>query len=115
MPAYRSLLALFATTLGVVTPSQGAPSADDPCAKVAGLTFVPPGDALACLKSFPFNQTLKDNVLTAVARVFDFYTFEDWYLNSPPPFQESTANIRAEIAKINATKYAVRSPGLCVI
>jgi hypothetical protein len=103
----RHSFALFATALGLSVPSLGAPSAADPCAKVAGLTFVPPNDALACLKSFPFNETLKNNVINAVARVFDFYTFEDWYLNSPPPFQESTANIRDEIAKINATKFEV--------
>lgn len=88
----------------------GAPSqrANDPCAAIAGQTFVPPAAALACEKSFPFNETLRQNVLTNIARVFDFYTFEDYYLNSPPPFQESTINIRAELAKINSTKYAVR-------
>jgi hypothetical protein len=31
---------------------------------------------LVCVKSFPFNETLRQNVLTSVARVFDFYTFE---------------------------------------
>lgn len=86
-----------------------APAASDPCAKIGGLTFVVPADALACQKSFPFNETLRQNVLNNVARVFDFYTFEDFYLDSPPPFQESTSNIRAEIARINATTYAVRS------
>ncbi|EIN14491.1 hypothetical protein PUNSTDRAFT_140772 [Punctularia strigosozonata HHB-11173 SS5] len=99
------LSALLVSTLALSTRIRAAPSTSDPCTKVAGLTFVPPNDALACLKAFPFNETLKDNVLGAVARVFDFYTFEDWYLNSPAPFQDSTANIRAEIAKINATKY----------
>ncbi|KAJ6463910.1 hypothetical protein C8R45DRAFT_1024567 [Mycena sanguinolenta] len=66
-----------------------------------------PSDALACLKSFPFNETLRQNVLTdTISRVFDFYTFEDYYLDSPPPFQESTVNIRAALATINTTKYA---------
>lgn len=79
----------------------------DPCAAIAGKTFVLPADALACLKSFPFNETLRQNVLTAnIARVFDFFTFEDYYLASPPPFQESTADIRAELARINTTAYA---------
>ncbi|KAF8892937.1 hypothetical protein BD779DRAFT_1507835 [Infundibulicybe gibba] len=80
--------------------------AADPCAKVAGKSFVPPADALACQKAFPFNETLRQNVLTNVARVFDFFTFEDYYLNSPPPFQESTNNIRATLAKLNTTKFA---------
>lgn len=79
----------------------------DPCASFAGQTFVKPADALACLKSFPFNETLRQNVIATVSGVFDFYTFEDFYLKSPPPFQESTANIRAEIARINTTKFEV--------
>ncbi|KAF9467146.1 hypothetical protein BDZ94DRAFT_1249683 [Collybia nuda] len=82
------------------------PTATDPCVKIAGKTFVPPADALACEKSFPFNETLRQNVLTNMERVFNFFTFEDYYLKSPPPFQESTVNIRAVLARINSTKYS---------
>ncbi|KAJ6613551.1 hypothetical protein B0H10DRAFT_2047628 [Mycena sp. CBHHK59/15] len=99
----------FFLSLAAVLPLSFAarPSTGDPCAAIAGQTFVLPADALACLKSFPFNETLRQNVLTHnIARVFDFFTFEDYYLNSPPPFQESTINIRAALAKINTTKYA---------
>lgn len=99
------LLILF-STLALGAPSPAA----DPCAEIAGLTFTLPALALACEKSFPFNETLRQNVLTTVSRVFDFYTFEDYYLNSPPPFQESTINIRAELSKLNTTKFAVRFP-----
>ena len=84
-----------------------ASAAADPCAAFAGQTFVPPAQALACLKSFPFNETLRQNAMSNIARVFDFYTFEDFYLNSPPPFQESTTNIRADIARINSTEFEV--------
>ncbi|KAI0267484.1 hypothetical protein BC834DRAFT_982168 [Gloeopeniophorella convolvens] len=90
---------------GALSASAAASAASDPCVKVAGLTFADPADVIACQKSFPFNETLRQNVLSVVSRVFDFYTFEDFYLNSPPPFQESTVNIRAELARINATKY----------
>ncbi|KAI0094125.1 hypothetical protein BDY19DRAFT_911169 [Irpex rosettiformis] len=51
--------------------------------------------------SLPFNETLKQNVFTNIARVFDFYTFEDF----TPPFQESTIDVRADIARISATTY----------
>jgi hypothetical protein len=78
-----------------------------PCSNVAGKAFVEAADALACLKSFPFNETLRQNVLSVVSGVFDFYTFEDYYLSSPAPFQESTADIRAQIQRINSTQYAV--------
>ncbi|EPQ51893.1 hypothetical protein GLOTRDRAFT_47956 [Gloeophyllum trabeum ATCC 11539] len=94
--------------LGLALAAHGGTTeaTSDPCAGIAGQSFVVPGDALACLKSFPFNETLRQNVLTVISRVFDFYTFEDYYLNSPPPFQESTTNIRADIARINSTSYA---------
>ncbi|KAI0267472.1 hypothetical protein BC834DRAFT_822437 [Gloeopeniophorella convolvens] len=92
----------LSATAVVATP---VPS-DDPCSNIAGNLFSTPADSLACLRSFPFNETLRQNVLTTVSRVFDFYTFEDYYLNSPPPFQESTANIRSELARINTTTYA---------
>lgn len=103
----RFLYGSLVSFLLLVTSAFAAPSANDPCAKIAGQNFSIPADALACLKSFPFNETLRQNVLTVVSRVFDFYTFEDFYLNSPPPFQESTTNIRADLARINSTKYEV--------
>jgi len=81
--------------------------APDPCAKVAGRDFVDPVDAIACQKSFPFNETLRQNVLSVVSRVFDFYTFEDFYLDPPAPFQDSATDIRAEIERINSTRYTV--------
>jgi hypothetical protein len=60
----------------------------------------------ACLKSFPFNQTLQTNVMATVSRVFDFYTFEDYYPSSAP--FPNTIDIRAELARINSTVYPVR-------
>lgn len=82
-------------------------SASDPCATVGGKTYAPPADVIACQKSFPFNETLRQNVLNNIARVLDFFTFEDFYLNSPPPFEESTTDIRADLARINSTTYEV--------
>jgi hypothetical protein len=79
----------------------------DPCVKVAGKYYVAPADALACMKSFPFNETLRQNLLTTAARIMDSFTFENYYLNSPPPFQDSTVDIKAGLAKINTTNYAV--------
>ncbi|KAI0058356.1 hypothetical protein BV25DRAFT_1919409 [Artomyces pyxidatus] len=100
---FSGLLALSAGLPSLAAPSYGS---TDPCAKIGGQTFVAPADAIACQKSFPLNETIKANVLNNIARVFDFFTFEDYYLHSPYPFQESTTNIRRDIARINATKYA---------
>jgi hypothetical protein len=84
-----------------------ATASSDPCVKVAGLQVADPADVIACQKSFSFNETLKYNVMSVVSGVFDFYTFEDFYLKSPYPFQDSTTNIRAELSRINKTDYAV--------
>lgn len=102
-----SCLVAFSSSLGR-SKSYGTPGFLGPVREDRWLPFSVPSDTLACLKSFPFNETLRQNVLTTISRVFDFYTFEEFYLNSPPPFQESTTNIRADIAKINSTKYEVR-------
>ena len=102
-----SPLACFGFLSALLIRASLAIATHDPCTNIAAQTFVDPADALACVRSFPFNETLRQNVLTVVSRVFDFYTFEDFYLNSPPPFQESTTNIRAQIQRINSTQYAV--------
>ena len=87
------------------------PISSDPCAAIAGALFSPPANVLACWRSFPFNETLRQNVLNAVARVFDFYTFEDYYPKSTMPFPIEV-NIRAELARINSTQYDVSLCGL---
>ncbi|KAI9450194.1 hypothetical protein BJY52DRAFT_199868 [Lactarius psammicola] len=99
------LLAVFPIR-GLLVTADSTTLNTHPCAKIAGIEFVDPADAIACQKSFAFNETLRQNVLSVVSRVFDFYTFEDFYLNSPHPFEDSTTDIRAEIARINATQYA---------
>ncbi|KAI9513435.1 hypothetical protein F5148DRAFT_5147 [Russula earlei] len=78
----------------------------DPCAKIGGLTFVDPADAIACQRSIPFNETVRQNVMSVVSRVFDFYTFEDFYLESGPPFPETSTNIRKHLKLFNEKKYA---------
>ncbi|EJC99379.1 uncharacterized protein FOMMEDRAFT_94735 [Fomitiporia mediterranea MF3/22] len=100
-----SLFPVLCLALATIASIVHLPRATDPCAAIAGQTFVPPTDALACLKSFPFNETLRQNILQVVSRVFDFFTFENYYLDSPAPFEESTVDIRAELERINSTDY----------
>ncbi|KAH9856165.1 hypothetical protein C2E23DRAFT_882279 [Lenzites betulinus] len=56
-PSY-SRLAAYVAALGVVPAVLASPTAQaaDSCAKIAGKTFAPPQDALACMKSFLFNE-----------------------------------------------------------
>lgn len=97
--------ALFSPVLSAATITSRS---DDPCAKIAGREYVSPSDAMACLTYFPFNETLRQNVMAVVSRVFDFYTFEDYYLEPVPMFQQPAVDIRAELARINITVYDVR-------
>lgn len=59
----KMFLTSVAFALSVSLIASAAPNAADPCVKVAGKPFVLPADALACLKSFPFNETLRQNVI----------------------------------------------------
>lgn len=86
----------------------------DPCAAIAGQQYTEPVLALACLKSFTASETTKQNVLAAVSRTLNFFTFEAEQIHSPSPFNESSVNLRAELARINRTQYLVRIPALVV-
>lgn len=90
-------------TSSIASPYE--PREEDPCAKIAGKPFVAPADARVCLNYFPFNETLRQNVLDVVSKVFDFYTFEDYYLAPVPEFGQPAVNIREELARINSSTY----------
>jgi hypothetical protein len=96
----------FRFSLFLVAGAFSAPIDSDPCAAIAGAQFSKPKDTLACLRSFPFNETLRQNILSTVSRVINFYTFDDYYPKSTPPFRNDI-NIRAELSRINTTSYAV--------
>jgi hypothetical protein len=40
----------------------------DPCAQIANSQFALIPDMLACVRSFPFNETLRQNVISVVSR-----------------------------------------------
>jgi hypothetical protein len=90
------------------------PIPPDACAAIAGEPFSKPSDALACLRSFPFNDTLRQNVLSTVSRVLDSYTFEDYYPKSSFPFPNKV-DIRVELARINTTSYVVSLCGYFIV
>ena len=99
---------IFGLSIFFMAAATVAPVRSDPCAAIAGTLFATPAESLACLRSFPFNETLRQNVLSIVSRVFDFYTFEDYYPNTSPPFQ-NMVDIRAELARIESSSYSVSS------
>lgn len=107
MKLTASFAFLLAAVLQASSLVNAAAIGSDPCAAIAGKAFVIPSQALACLKSFPYNETIKTNVMTNAERVTDFFSFEPFYKNSPLPFQESTVQIRDEFSRMRNTKYDV--------
>lgn len=57
--------ALLAPALTLAAPS---PTVSDPCAEIAGLAYADPALVIACQKSFAFNETLRQNVMTVVSK-----------------------------------------------
>ena len=98
---------LLAALLQAPSLVNAAADCSDPCAVIAGKPYVVPSQALACLESFPYNETIKVNVMSNAERVMDFFSFEPFYTCSPPPFQESTVQIRNEFSRICRTHYRV--------
>lgn len=96
---------LLAAALQAPSLIYAAPVDSDPCTAIADKPFVVPSQALACLTSFPYNETIQTNVMSNAERVMDFFSFEPYYKNSPSPFQESTVQIREEFSRIKRTEY----------
>ncbi|KAG8729792.1 hypothetical protein FRC11_007998, partial [Ceratobasidium sp. 423] len=101
---FKSLLVGLGTA--AVVAGEVVERAADPCAAIAGQQYVAPSAAMACLKSFPYNATLANNVMEVVTKVTPFFTFEDWQKLTPAPFTEATSNLDVEFARIKATKYS---------
>ena len=99
MKLTASVSLLLATASQAPSIINAAPVDSDPCAAIAGKSHVLPSQALACLKSFPYNETIKSNVISNAERVMDFSSFES--------FQDSSVRIRDELSRINGTKYEV--------
>lgn len=66
MRAATPLLALAASSLVSASLISPRKTSADPCAAIAGQAYSDPALALACLKSFPVNETIKENVLAVV-------------------------------------------------
>ncbi|QRV82824.1 peptidase family S41 protein [Ceratobasidium sp. AG-Ba] len=95
-----ALLGLPTTALAVGSRAQ------DPCAAIAGKTWVKPSQVNACLSYFPFNTTLRDNVVDVVSKTFQqFHTSTSFHLNMPDPFTDDTVDLIRELNRIKSTTY----------
>lgn len=64
-----------------------------------------PRDVVACLKSFPFSEEIRQNVLAVAESVINFYTFETTAVNSPSPFEDTKVNLTQEFDRIRYQHY----------
>ncbi|KAG8762056.1 hypothetical protein FRC11_011441 [Ceratobasidium sp. 423] len=97
------LFALATTALAAATPLQ--PRQSDPCAAIAAKGWYKPSQVLSCLQSFPYNETLRNNVVDVVGKTFNFHTSVSFHLNMPDPFTDSTVDIQGELRRIGGTRY----------
>ncbi|KAG8748584.1 hypothetical protein FRC10_003718 [Ceratobasidium sp. 414] len=77
----------------------------DPCAAIAPKGWYKPSQVLSCLQSFPYNETLRDNIVDVVSKTFNFHTSVSFHLNMPDPFTDDTVDLQGELRRIRATKY----------
>ena len=64
-----------------------------------------PRDVVACLKSFPFREDIRQNVMAVAESAASFYTYETSAINSPAPYQESSVNLEQEFERIRNQHY----------
>ncbi|KAG9098778.1 hypothetical protein FRC07_010594, partial [Ceratobasidium sp. 392] len=100
---------LFALGLPAAALAAGTSRFDarqsDPCAAIAPKGWYKPSQVLSCLQSFPYNETLRNNVVDVVSKTFNFHTSVSFHLNMPDPFTDDTVDLQGELRRIRATKY----------
>jgi hypothetical protein len=64
-----------------------------------------PHDVVSCLKSFPFREELRQNVMAVAESVIDFYTFETTAISSPSPYEDTKIDLRQEFERIKTQHY----------
>ncbi|KAG8767679.1 hypothetical protein FRC12_006114 [Ceratobasidium sp. 428] len=97
---YLFVLGLPAVALAISSRPQ------DPCGQIRRKAWMKPSEANACLSYFPFNTTLRDNVVDVLSKTFaQFHTSTSYHLNMPDPFTDDTVDILGELKRIGSTTY----------
>ncbi|KAI4523458.1 hypothetical protein K525DRAFT_361264 [Schizophyllum commune Loenen D] len=79
----------------------------DPCAEIAGKSWVLPSQARACLRSFPADPVVKANVLEVVNKTLAFHTSTNYQIQAPEPFADQVQeDLVRDLARIGAQEYA---------
>ncbi|CEL60461.1 hypothetical protein RSOLAG1IB_09654 [Rhizoctonia solani AG-1 IB] len=100
---------LLASALSTAVLSSGSPlesRQSDPCTKIVNQAWSKPSEVSSCLSSFPFNATLRDNVMDVLSRTFSqFHTSTNFHLKMPDPFTDDTVDLIGEFQRIRTTTY----------
>ncbi|CAE6439798.1 unnamed protein product [Rhizoctonia solani] len=100
---------LLAAALSSAVLSSGSPlesRQSDPCTKIVNQPWSKPSEVSSCLSSFPFNATLRDNVVDVLSKTFSqFHTSTNFHLHMPDPFTDDTVDLLGEFQRIKKTTY----------
>ncbi|KAG8769321.1 hypothetical protein FRC16_006741, partial [Serendipita sp. 398] len=99
-------ISLASTTFADTGTGLEERQASDPCAAIANQTYVVPSKVIACLSSFAFNPTLRDNIVDVVSKTLNFHTSTNYQLFAPPPFLDVHVDIQAELKRIKGSSYS---------
>ncbi|KAL0568287.1 hypothetical protein V5O48_013702 [Marasmius crinis-equi] len=79
--------------------------AQDPCATIAGQTWVGASDVRACYNSLSFETTIRNNIVEVVNKTMAFHTSTNYQVQAPAPFEDVHEDIIGTLARINSQTY----------
>ncbi|CUA71803.1 Glucan 1,4-alpha-maltotetraohydrolase [Rhizoctonia solani] len=101
---------LVLLALGLSASVSGSPlhvTRADPCAAIHNTTWLKPSQVHSCLSYFPFNATLRDNVVDVLSAMLDqFHASTKFHLDMPEPFKDTTVDILGELQRIKKSTYS---------
>ncbi|KAJ1300358.1 hypothetical protein OPQ81_005177 [Rhizoctonia solani] len=104
-PSTHSHLVL---ALGLSAFAAGSPLRSDPCTAISNATWLKPSQANSCLSYFPFNATLRDNIVDVLSKTFhQFHASTKFHLNMPEPYEDITVDILGELQRIKRSTYSL--------
>ncbi|KAJ1300879.1 hypothetical protein OPQ81_002517 [Rhizoctonia solani] len=93
--------------LGLSALVAGSPLRSDPCAVISNTTWLKPSQVNSCLSYFPFNATLRDNIVDVLSKTFDqFHASTKFHLKMPEPYEDTTVDILDELQRIKRSTYS---------
>ncbi|TFK73533.1 hypothetical protein BDN72DRAFT_761661 [Pluteus cervinus] len=103
--ALRSIIALGGLHFALSNPIQ---TPKDPCAVIGGQTWVSPKDVRACYTSVRLDPIIKANILEVITKTLAFHASLNYQIQAPPPYNDDVQeDLMTDLARINATDYAL--------